>query len=151
MQLVCDPTEPLSSTPSEWVKKSDFVNRNLAGDLIGVTGENQGVYVDEATTKLWTRSQRWESSTTYLVSRVVPEKESHPEYDLTFSPPPGESVEEATTTLEGGNNQLANYILKTAENHGRWKIITAKGWKVLANSGVMQSEKHAEIKERKRQ
>lgn len=151
MQLVGDPTEPISSIPSEWVKKSDFVNRNLAGDLIGVTGENQGVYVDEATTKLWTRNQRWKSSTTYLVSRVVPEKESHPEYDLTFSPPQGESVEEATTTLEGGNEQLAEYIIEIAENHGRWKILTAKGWKMLANSRVMKSKKNTEIIEHKSQ
>lgn len=136
MQVVSDPDTGLGGAPSAWVDQSDFVRQSLAGELIGVTGNGHGVYIQEATTELWGQEQEWQSSTTYVVTHAVPKTDVHPKFDRTFCPPSGKTLDEASVTLDGGDEQLANYILETVENHGPWKVLTARGWQVLANSEI---------------
>jgi hypothetical protein len=135
MQLVADSETGLGSDPYAWVEQSDFPRRSLAGDLIGVTGNGQGVYVQEATTELWGHHQQeGQSTTSYVVTRAVPQTGAHPEFDCTLCPPSGDTIQEASVTLDGGDEQLANYILEMAETQGKWNVLTARGWEVLANS-----------------
>lgn len=136
MQVVSDPDTALGGDPCAWINQSDFVRQSLAGDLIGVTGNGHGVYIQEATTELWDQEQEWQSSTTYVVTHAVPKAGVHPEFDCTLCPPSGGTLEDASVTLDGGDEQLANYILETTENHGCWKVLTARGWQVLANSDI---------------
>lgn len=137
MQIVADAETGLGSDPYAWVNQSDFPRQSLAGNLIGVTGKGHGVYVQEATTELWDHQQQaWQSRTTYVVTRAVPQTEVHPKFDCTLCPPSGETLQAASATLDGGDEQLSNYILETVERQGHWKVLTARGWEVLANSEV---------------
>lgn len=139
MQMAVDPDTGLGSDPHAWVDQSDFVRQSLAGELIGVTGNGHGIYVQEATTELWGQEQELESSTTYVVTQAVPKTDAHPQFDRTLCPPSGETLEDASVTLDGGDEQLANYIQQMAEKHGCWKVLTARGWQALANSEINPS------------
>lgn len=127
---------PEGISRSQWFDNSEFASSSLAGDLIGVTGKDQGVYVQSATSELCQRTEgdRWSSTTTYLVTRAVPENDAHPEFDTVLCPPPGESLEEATVTLDGGDDELAAYILERRDTHGPWKYLTKAAWETLARS-----------------
>lgn len=131
MQIV---DESVFADPSTWIEQSDFVRQTLAGELLGVTSDGHGVYVQEATAELWQRDETWESTTSYVVTRVVPEGEVHPEFDTAFCPPKEETLEEASITLDGGTDELATYILESSDNQGPWKMLTSFGWKILAHS-----------------
>lgn len=131
MQIV---DESVFADPSTWIEQSDFVRQTLAGELLGVTSDGHGVYVQEATAELWQRDGSWESTTSHVVTRVVPEGEVHPEFDTVFCPPKGETLEEASITLDGGTDELATYILESSDNQGPWKMLTSFGWEILARS-----------------
>jgi hypothetical protein len=140
MQIVADPDTGLGSDPHVSVNQSNFPRRTLAGDLIGVTGNGHGVYLQEATAELWQRDESWESTTTYIVTRAVPENGSHPEFDTVFCPPQGETLEEASVTLDGGIDELATHILELTDNQGPWMTLTDRGWETLARSEIQLDE-----------
>lgn len=127
---------PEATSRSRWFNNSEFASITLAGDLIGVTGENQGVFVQDATRELWQRAEgdQWSRTSAYLLTRAVPESDAHPEFDTVLCPPPGESPEEATVTLDGGDDELAAYILERRDTHGPWKYLTKAAWETLARS-----------------
>lgn len=135
MQVVSDQQSRMKVGSTDWVDDSDFAMHTLAGELLGVTGEGHGVYVQEATAEVWNRDHQWESTATYLVTRVVPDKEAHPEFRVAFCPPPGEQLDDATETFDS-KEELGQYVLNLAKHNGPWKALTANGWKALAYSEI---------------
>lgn len=134
------------------VSPEDF-RSGLAGRLIGVTANMEGIYVQTATSEAWDRSLRedstgdqdpqrtwkqqmgYEAVNVYLVSQLVAEKDSHPELDVVYAPPVGKSLEEATTVVHG-DDELTEYIIELARSQGPWKKLTTDGWELLARANT---------------
>jgi hypothetical protein len=82
----------------------------------------------------------YEMVTVHLVTHLVPEKGTHPELEVSYAPPAGQSLDEATTVVHG-DNELAEYILEMARRHGPWKKLTTRGWEALARANTEQLQK----------
>lgn len=141
-QLVRSPHDPLVRHSKRQISDSQFAEGGLAGYLLGITGRDQGVYLTEATSKVFGRDRRWKTETVYITTRLVPESDLHPDYQTTFAPPKGESFDEITETFES-EERLAEYIYKLAEEQGPWKALAERGWELVEEYDLQELDPEA--------
>lgn len=141
----------IDEAPESDSSVGDFPDVGLAGQFIGVCGSGEGIYVETVSSEAWSRSRverstgdtvapqsrnnkmEYETVNVHLVSHLVPEKGTHPRFDVALAPPEGESLDEATTVVHS-DEELVEYILELARCQGPWKRFTKNGWEALARA-----------------